>query len=169
MDLNAASLSQLEHLPGVGFIIAQSIIAYRDVNGPFSSVEELADVPGVTREYAVELSTYLDVALAAPTKAVSPAQAPAAAPAVLKATDDATLLGARQAVIDNNLQQAAQSYASLINQDLHLDDVIQDLKDALRRMPKDFNLWQTLGDAYLRKDQLQEALDAYSRAEELLR
>jgi cytochrome c-type biogenesis protein CcmH/NrfG len=31
------------------------------------------------------------------------------------------------------------------------------------------DLWQTLGDAYVRKNKLQDALDSYTKAEELLR
>jgi competence protein ComEA len=47
IDLNSATATQLESLPGVGPATAQAIISHRDANGPFSSVEGLADVRGI--------------------------------------------------------------------------------------------------------------------------
>jgi hypothetical protein len=41
--------------------------------------------------------------------------------------------------------------------------------DALYRYPVEVSIWQALGDAYMRSNRLQEALDAYTKAEELLR
>ena len=48
-------------------------------------------------------------------------------------------------------------------------DVIRDLRDALYRYPVEVSIWQALGDAYMRANRLQDALDAYTKAEELLR
>jgi cytochrome c-type biogenesis protein CcmH/NrfG len=47
--------------------------------------------------------------------------------------------------------------------------VIQDLQAATELHPEDVTLWQSLGDAYLRSNQVQEALEAYVKAEKLLR
>jgi competence protein ComEA len=47
VDLNRATLEQLEQLPGVGPSIGQAIIDRRDRNGPFRSVDDLLDVRGV--------------------------------------------------------------------------------------------------------------------------
>ena len=44
-----------------------------------------------------------------------------------------------------------------------------DLREATYRYPVDVNIWQSLGDAYMRANRLQDALDAYTKAEELLR
>jgi competence protein ComEA len=46
-DLNGASVEQLEELPGVGPVLAQRIATYRDDHGPFETVEDLLDVPGI--------------------------------------------------------------------------------------------------------------------------
>lgn len=47
VDLNAASLAQLDGVTGIGPAIAQRIIDYRTANGPFSSVDQLLDVSGI--------------------------------------------------------------------------------------------------------------------------
>ena len=47
IDLNSASPSQLETLPGIGPTIAQQIIDYRTLKGPFLQIEEIMNVPGI--------------------------------------------------------------------------------------------------------------------------
>jgi competence protein ComEA len=47
VDLNTATLEQLDELPGVGPTTAQAIIDHREQNGPFRSVDELLDVRGI--------------------------------------------------------------------------------------------------------------------------
>ena len=47
LDLNSATVEQLDGLPGVGPVTAAAIVAWRQHNGKFTSVDQLADVDGI--------------------------------------------------------------------------------------------------------------------------
>lgn len=61
LDLNAADAAALASLPGIGDTLAQRIVEYRSLNGPFASVDELADVAGMTQRRVDAISQYLTV------------------------------------------------------------------------------------------------------------
>lgn len=47
ISINNSSASELEELPGVGPVLAERIISYRNSNGPFQSVDQLGEVSGI--------------------------------------------------------------------------------------------------------------------------
>jgi competence protein ComEA len=59
IDINAADASALEELPGIGPSLAERIVAYRDLNGPFHGLDELLDVSGMTDRRLDQISPYL--------------------------------------------------------------------------------------------------------------
>lgn len=61
VDLNLASQSQLESLPGIGPQRAGDIIAYRQANGPFTAIEQIMNVPGIGPATFERLKLYLVV------------------------------------------------------------------------------------------------------------
>jgi len=105
-----------------------------------------------------------------PPPPVPQAVATAAPPKGTGQEKDAELLAGAQAALQaNQLKVAMQTYAKLIKKGHLLEESIHDLREATYRFPVDIIIWQTLGDAYMRSNRLQEALDAYNKAEELLR
>jgi len=47
VNINTATSVQLETLDGIGPVLAQRIVAYREQNGPFTSVDDLDAVSGI--------------------------------------------------------------------------------------------------------------------------
>ncbi len=81
----------------------------------------------------------------------------------------ADLENARDAINQALPTQAAEIYTNIIKHNQLLEEVIKDLQDALYRFPVDINLWVALGDAHFRTENLQEALNDYTKAEDLIR
>jgi len=154
LDLNAASIAQLEKLPGIGFILAQNIVNYRANSGTFSDLEQLENVEGITPDMIGDLKEYLMITLVAEVE-VPESEIP-------------ELQAAWKNITQGEIDQAVGQYEELINQDRHLDEIIRDLQAALNKFPQDSSLYQSLGDAYMHANMLQEALDAYNRAEDLI-
>ena len=61
IDLNQATASELDSLPGVGPVIAARIVSYREDNGPFESIEALLDVPGIGEAKLADLRDQVQV------------------------------------------------------------------------------------------------------------
>ena len=47
VDVNSASAEELETLPQIGEVRARDIVAHRDANGPFNTIEDLIEVSGI--------------------------------------------------------------------------------------------------------------------------
>jgi hypothetical protein len=84
-------------------------------------------------------------------------------------TSRTNLEEAQKLLQNGNIEESIDVYKGLVRENLFIDEIITDIQSALNHhYPIDINLWQTLGDAHLKNKQLQEALDAYSKAEDLL-
>jgi tetratricopeptide (TPR) repeat protein len=79
------------------------------------------------------------------------------------------LIQAQGSLKSGDLSTALDRYNQFIKHGTLLDETIHDLRQAVYQYPIEVSLWQALGDAYMRANRLQEALDAFNKAEELLR
>ena len=61
VDLNRANAAALATLPGIGQTLAQRIVAYRSLNGPFANTDELLDVAGMTQRRLDAVTPYVSV------------------------------------------------------------------------------------------------------------
>ena len=100
----------------------------------------------------------------APVRVARPVQA-----SELTKVGEASLGNAQAELGRGNIAASLDIYSKLIRKAKSLEEIIRDLRDALYRYPVEVPIWQALGDAYMRANRLQEALDAYTKAEELLR
>ncbi len=64
VNINTASASELQALPGIGAKTAARIVEYRQKNGPFKKPEELMNVRGVGEKNFLKLKSQITVAAA---------------------------------------------------------------------------------------------------------
>lgn len=61
IDLNTATVEQLEQLPGIGPVTARAIVRFREKSGPFRRVEELRAVPRISKSRFEKLRPYVTI------------------------------------------------------------------------------------------------------------
>jgi len=61
LDLNTATLEELQQLPGIGPTRAKAIVHFREKSGPFRRVEDLLVIRGITRARLEKLRPYVTV------------------------------------------------------------------------------------------------------------
>lgn len=61
ININAASIQELDALPGVGEATANKIVNYREEKGKFNSIEEIKNVNGIGDKKYEELKTLISI------------------------------------------------------------------------------------------------------------
>ena len=72
VNINTASVADLDALPGIGAKTAALIVEYRQKNGPFKKVEELRNVRGIGEKNFLKLKPQLTVGAAKGDQAQQP-------------------------------------------------------------------------------------------------
>ena len=68
INLNTATIAQLETLPGIGPNTAKSIVDFRNHSGPFQHVEDLLAIKGISKSKLEKLRPYVTVGPTAPNR-----------------------------------------------------------------------------------------------------
>lgn len=66
LELNTATVEQLQSLPTVGPVAAKAIVRFREKSGPFRRVEDLLAVPGFSKKRLAKIRPYITVHLPRP-------------------------------------------------------------------------------------------------------
>ena len=74
VNLNSATVAQLEELPGIGPSLAARIVEHRQKNGAFKSVEDLMAVRGIGEKNFTKIQSYLTVGAAQQSAKETPKQ-----------------------------------------------------------------------------------------------
>lgn len=61
LNINNASIEQLEQIKGIGAKKAQAIIEYRLQNGNFSTIDDLVKVKGIGKKFIAKNRTWMSV------------------------------------------------------------------------------------------------------------
>jgi competence protein ComEA len=61
VNINTATADELEALPGIGPVLAQRIVDYREQHGPFRSVRDLLNVSGIGDSHLADLAPLVTV------------------------------------------------------------------------------------------------------------
>ena len=61
VDINSATVEELDQIPGIGPVKAAAIVEYRNQHGPFQTIEALLLVEGISENLLADISPYLVV------------------------------------------------------------------------------------------------------------
>jgi len=61
VSVNTASLEELDTIPGIGPTLAEKIINYRSLYGPFKTVEEIKNVPSMGKLRYLKIEPYIGI------------------------------------------------------------------------------------------------------------
>ena len=175
LDLNTASLIQLERLPGIGFRTAQSIVSYREAKGKFKSIDELRNVPEIDTTSFEILNTLTTIELPEQQEEEFEEE-PKYDTRILPVIDTKKPQDKYQKLVadgqtflsEGKIEAALEKFKSAIKHKKNIPNIIRLLENAAEANPKNINILQVLGDAYMREDRLQDALDTYTKAQNLL-
>jgi comEA protein len=61
ININSASVQELQTLPQIGAVVAQRIVDYREKNGKFSKIEEIMKVQGIGEKTFLKIKPLITV------------------------------------------------------------------------------------------------------------
>lgn len=61
ININTASVAELTQLPGIGDVLANRIVDYRELNGPYQRIEDLLNIQGISGNLLEEIGPLITV------------------------------------------------------------------------------------------------------------
>ncbi|MCO5224542.1 MAG: ComEA family DNA-binding protein [Thermomicrobiales bacterium] len=61
ININTASVTELTQLPGIGDVLANRIVEYRELNGPYQRIEDLLNITGISTSLLEEIGHLITV------------------------------------------------------------------------------------------------------------
>lgn len=61
ININTANAEKLSSLPGIGIKKAENIIAHRELNGDFQSIDEIVNVKGIGKSILEKVKPYIGI------------------------------------------------------------------------------------------------------------
>ena len=61
ININTATVSDFDKLPGIGASKAESIVQYREKNGPFQKIEDLKEISGIGDALFEKIKDYITI------------------------------------------------------------------------------------------------------------
>lgn len=61
VNINTATVAELDALPGIGEVLSGRIVAYREANGPFRAIDQLAEIDGISAKLVERLRPLVTV------------------------------------------------------------------------------------------------------------
>ena len=61
ININSATVSQFQQLPGIGAVMAARILAYRTAHGPFATINDLTKVSGMGKSKFANLKNFVRI------------------------------------------------------------------------------------------------------------
>ena len=126
VNINTATLQELEALNGIGPVKAQAIIDHRKANGPFKSIDQIKDVKGVGDATFDKIKGDLAVSGATKAPAATPAAAAAAKAEPAKAAAPAAPAPAMKAEPAKAATPATPATAPAMKADTTKDKAVAD-------------------------------------------
>lgn len=61
ININSANIEDLKELPGIGDVLAQRIVFYREFNGPYQSIDDLENVEGISASLIESIRPHITI------------------------------------------------------------------------------------------------------------
>lgn len=59
LNINAATVQELDALPGIGIVLGNRIVEYRNTYGPFTDISQILNIEGISQNLYMSIQDYI--------------------------------------------------------------------------------------------------------------